>query len=488
MTLERWLAFDIGTTGTKAALIDGDGHTLRSAYRDYPTHTAESGVVEQEAALWWRAVIEAVRELDPGAVDSIVITGQMQDVILIDANGDPVRPVILYSDSRARQQSDEVNTALGSDHLRALTGNSQDAGSLLAKLRWMQQYEAANLRRTAHLLFSAAGFIGHQMTGNAVNDTTTASTTGLMDIQQRRVVGDDMLTTLDLGVVAGKVAPIHAGGTRIGGLSESAAALIGLKAGIPVYHAPGDAGAATLGAGSGVEGRVYAYLGTSGWVAFSSAERLSPDSGVFTLAHPDPGKFIYIAPLLTAGGNLDWARGVLGAESHATMIEAALDRAPTSLLYLPYLNGERSPFSDPAARGAFIGLNPRHTRDDLSRAVLEGVVYAYRHCLDALIKEPVAALTLTGGGTRSPRWCQLFADMTQTTVHIADDASNVGLRGALLAAKVANGQLDSYAPAGFFPISASMQPNTAQQAHYDGQYALFRQTYPALKGIFAGMA
>jgi xylulokinase len=260
-----------------------------------------------------------------------------------------------------------------------------------------------------------------------------------------------------------------------------------LQAGIPVYHAPGDAGAATLGAGCGIEGRVYAYLGTSGWVAFSSPERVSPESGVFTLAHPDPSKFIYIAPLLTAGGNLDWVRSMLAAESHAEMIEAALEREPSSLLYLPYLNGERSPFSDPTARGAFIGLNPRHTRDDLSRAVLEGIIYAYRHNLDTLIKEPVAALTLTGGGTRSARWCQLFADITQTPVQIADDASNVGLRGALVAAQVASGQRDTYAPENFFPLSAVMQPDEAKQAHYDKQYALFRQAYPALKPIFAEM-
>jgi xylulokinase len=155
---------------------------------------------------------------------------------------------------------------------------------------------------------------------------------------------------------------------------------------------------------------------------------------------------------------------------------------------LPYLNGERSPFSDPFARGAFIGLEPRHTQADLARAVLEGVALAYRHALDSLITAPVAHLVLTGGGTRSPGWCQMIADICGVEVSIAPDAANVGLRGAVLAAQVARGERADYALAASAAQSPSLCPDPSLRAHYDRQYAHFRAAYPALKPLFADMA
>ncbi len=482
-----WLAYDIGTTGTKAALIDSSGRTFGSAYRAYDTRSAEGGIVEQQPEDWRRAVVETTRELDVSRVDAIALTGQMQDVILIDGHGNPVHPAILYSDARAHREAEQVNQAIGADRLRQLTGNSQEAGSLLAKLRWLTQYEPKTLEHSQHLLLGAADYTAFQMTGVAVTDTTTASTTGLLDINTRTMLGVDVFAQLSLSHVVRLLPAVGPGGSCVGGLKPDTAKTLGLKPDIPVYHGPGDAGATTLGVGSGEPGAIYAYIGTSGWVAFTSAKHVAQDSGVFTLAHPAPDKFIYVAPLLTAGGNLDWIRDLFGAESYGHLIEQALAQPPTRLLYLPYLNGERSPFSDPFARGAFIGLNARHSRADLCRAVLEGVVFAYRHALDALIGEPVVGLTLTGGGTRSTGWRQLFADITGIPATVADDAANVGVRGAVLAAEVGSRKYPDFRPPGFFPAAAQLQPGTNYRSHYDHQYGLFRQAYPALKQVFSQM-
>ncbi len=485
--MATWLAFDIGTTGTKAALIGADGRAIRSAYRSYDTDTAESGVVEQHAEDWWQAVIETTRELNASEAEAIAITGQMQDLILLNGQGEPTRPVILYSDTRAHQEAVEVNAQIGADRLQQLTGNSQEAGSLLAKLLWLSRHEPDTLTQSALLLTGAADTIALNLTGLPVTDTTTDSTTGLLDINTRAMLPPDIFAALGLADVPRLLPPVKPGGALVGALSADMAQRLGLKPGIPVYHGPGDAGATTLGAGSGELGNVYAYIGTSGWVAFTSTKRAAQDTGVFTLAHPHLDRYITVAPLLTAGGNLDWARDVFDMADYDDLINQALNQPPTSLLYLPYLNGERSPFSDPFARGAFIGLSARHTRADLCRAVLEGVIYAYRHALDALIDEPVARLTLTGGGTRSQAWCQLFADMTHTPVTIAEDAAHVGVRGAVLAAQVAAGQYTDYDPAGFFPAAASLTPDNSQHEHYDRQYELFKAAYPALKDIFARM-
>jgi xylulokinase len=260
-----------------------------------------------------------------------------------------------------------------------------------------------------------------------------------------------------------------------------------LKAGIPVHLGPGDAGANTIGAGSGELGQVSAYLGTSGWISFTAAVSGAPENGAITLAHPNDALFFQTAPLLTAGGNLEWVRDLFQSADYEAIIDRAMSRSPAELLYLPYLNGERSPFRDPLARGAFIGLTPRTNADDLYRAVLEGVVFAYRHALSALAGANVQSLILNGGGTRSRAWCQLFADITGVTVNVAADAENGGLRGAMVAARVADGELDGYAPANYFPIAQTLQPQADLKSVYDRQYKLFLDTYLTLRPVFARM-
>lgn len=485
-----WLALDIGTTGTKAALVDEAGRIILSAYRAYSTYTADGGVVEQDANDWWRAVVETCRELTAAndqPIQGIALTGQMQDLILVDADRKPIRRVILYSDSRARTEADGIVRRLGVERLRALTANDQDAGGLLAKMLWLKVHQPDALTSAKHLLLGAADYVALQMTGVAATDTTTASTTGLMDVNARRALDHETLDEVGIGDTFSLFPPMSPGGTKLGTLEEKVATVLGLKADIPVYLGPGDAGATTIGSGSGEAGRVYAYLGTSGWIAFTSPGRASPDQGAFTLAHPRASYYVQVAPLLTAGGNLEWVRNLFGSENYDQLIEQALGRAPSGLLYLPYLNGERSPFRDPLARGAFIGMNTRTAKADLYRAVLEGIIYGYRHALNALLVIPASSLTLTGGGTRSQAWCQLFADIINIPVNIAGDAENVGVRGAVLAARVAAGEISSYSPENHFPITATLQPRADNRQYFDQQYNLFRELYPAIRPIFAKM-
>jgi xylulokinase len=486
-----WLAFDIGTTGTKAALVRSDGQIIHSAWQGYGTHSGADGVVEQNASGWLTAVIQTCRELSAhrafAQVDGIALTGQMQDVILVDSAGEPVRPVILYSDTRARVEAEDITRRVGLKTLLRWTGNEQDAGSLLAKLAWLARHEPESLEAAQGLLFGAADFIGLWMTGSAASDTTTASTTGLMDIRSRAALKSEALKEIGIGACARLLPPLLIGGAQLGALTLDTANTLGLRAGIPVHLGPGDAGANTIGAGSGEPGQVSGYLGTSGWIGFTAAVSASPDSGALTLVHPNPAYFIQIAPLLTAGGNLEWARDLFPSDDYDGIIDRAMSRPPAEVLYLPYLNGERSPFRDPLARGAFIGLTPRIGADDLYRAVLEGVVFAYRHALSALAGANVQSLILNGGGTRSLAWCQLFADITGVTVSVAADAENGGLRGAVVAAQVASGELHDYAPADFFPIAQTLRPDTSLRAIYDRQYRLFLDAYPALRPVFARM-
>ena len=420
------------------------------------------------------------------SVEAVVVTGQMQDVILVDHDANPLRSVILYSDMRAQAEAEEVVSQLGKPQLRQWTGNDQGSDGLLAKLLWLARHEPDNLARSAHLMLGAADYVVLKMTGLALCDSTTASTTGLLDINTRTILDKSVFESLGLGPLIQKVPPIVSGGTPAGTLK--AAAALGLQAGTPVYHGPGDAGAATLGAGCGEPGSVYAYLGTSGWVAFSAKDGGDPDQGVITLAHPRPGYFIQVAPLLTAGGNLDWVRDLFGTEDYDDIVDAALQVAASRVVYLPYLNGERSPFHDPDARGAFVGFSRNTTRNHFYRAVLEGIVYAYRHAMEALLDQTPSHLVMTGGGTRSKAFCQLFADITQTPVSIASGAEYIGLRGALLAVQVIIGERDRYVLLDDDRAMPPLLPDLTARDRYNRQYKQFRMLYPALKSIFTDMA
>ena len=328
-----WLVFDVGSGSTKVALI-AEGEILRSASAAYPTDFGDGGEAEQNASDWWAAVKRVCHELDaPTLLAGIVLTGQMQDVILLDENAAPVRPVVLYSDTRATAQIERIHQLVSPDELRAITGIEQSAGSLLAKLRWLDENERQSLKHASHLLFGGADFIAARMTGSFVSDSTTASTTGLWHLAEDTLLDAKLLTRLELAQLEILLPTVVSGGSCVGSLNEAAAQSLNLQAGTPVYLAPGDAGTATIGAGCGEPGAAYAYVGTSGWVAFTAREIGAASAGVITLAHPRPNHFIQVVPMMTSAGNLDWLQGIFDSISYDEIIRQALDREPSNLVF-----------------------------------------------------------------------------------------------------------------------------------------------------------
>lgn len=513
------LVVDVGTSVVKAALLDADGAVHDQASAPLTTHTAAGGVVEQDAGDWWRAAGEAVRGLAAGAgaervdaaragVRRVILTGQMQNLTLVDGDGRALRPTLLYGDVRARAEAHEVEEAVGGDRLVALTANTQDAAGLLAKAAWLRRHEPVMLDRARRLFLGAADVLAFRLTGVAACDTTTASTTGLMAFDARRPLPGEVFEALGLGDLPRLLPRFVPGGAEVGRLLPEPAEAWGLPAGLPVHLGPGDAGATTVGAGSGEPGVASGYIGSSGWVAFSAANRGDPERGVFTLAHPAPGRTIQIAPLLTAGGNLAWAVEALGAGAnpganpgvdpgvaateaastadYGRAIDRALARPPARLLYLPYLQGERSPFRDPLARAAFIGIDAATTRDDLVRAVLEGVAFAYRHALQALMPgdEPGSVLVLSGGGTRSEGWCRLVATVVGRSVRVQDEPESVGLRGALRSVQAYEGQAADFA----VPVHGRVfTPDPSLRVRYDQLFETFRSAHEDLANIYRGL-
>ena len=480
-----WLVFDIGTGSAKAALIH-DSRVLAAASAAYPTVHGAGGLVEQDAEQWWEAVRSCCRDLSPRHLAGIALTGQMQDVVLLDENGQVIRPVILYSDTRARAEIEQIHALIGEDELTALTGAQQNAGSLLAKLRWLWRHERQSILRAAHLLLGGADVIAARLCGSRASDSTTAATTGLWQLAAGKLLDAPILRRLELGWALPLLPRIVAGGTQVGALGAVPARELGLPAGTPVHLGPGDAGAATIGAGCGELGPAYAYVGSSGWVGFSAREIGDAAAGVMSLAHPRRGHYIQVVPMMTSAGNLSWLRDVFYSEDYDELIAQALSCQPGNLVFLPYLQGERAPFNDPLARGAFVGIAADTGRPQLVRAVLEGIIFAYRHTLSALSPQLPAHLTLIGGGARNDSLNQLFADILGLPAHLPPDAEHAGLQGALRAAQVAQGTASSYAisPA---PQTRILQPQTQHKAHYAQQYRHYLAAYQALKPLFAQM-
>ena len=481
-----WLVFDIGTGSTKAALIQA-GRILAASSAAYPTTHGAGGFVEQAAEQWWAAVRSCCRDLSPRHLAGIALTGQMQDVVLLDASGRVIRPVILYSDTRARSEIDQLHALISPAELSSLTGTQQTAGSILAKLRWLWRHERQNSERAAQLLLGGADAIAARLCGSRASDSTTAATTGLWQLAAGKLLDAPTLHRLELGWALPLLPRVVAGGAQVGVLRAAAAQELGLPAGTPVHLGPGDAGAATIGAGCGELGAAYAYIGSSGWVGFSAREIGSAAAGVMSLAHPRRGHFIQVVPMMTSAGNLSWLRTLLASEDYAQIIAEATACPPGKLVFLPYLQGERAPFNDPLARGAFVGLAADTGRPQLVRAVLEGMIFAYRHTLSALSPQLPAHLTLIGGGARNNNLNQLFADILGLPVHLPPAAEHAGLQGALRAAQVAQGTADDYAIAPA-PETRIFQPQTQHARHYARQYQHFLAAYQALKPLFAQMA
>ncbi len=500
------LALDLGTTGVKAAALGRSGALLASAYRAYPT-ASQGPRVEQDPRDWENASLEALREVSSstgGRPEALALTGQMQDLILVcEGGGDLVGgaslgPAILYSDTRARAEAEEIALAYGRDRLLLEARNPHDASGLAPKLLWMSRNASLLYSSAGHLLLGAHDHLAYRLCGRAATDPTTASTTGLLDYDS----GTWNLGLLKaLGLRTDFLPEIVGSDEIVGRLQARAAALTGLPIGLPVIHGCGDAGSTTLGSGAGEEGRLSINLGTSGWLALTrDSGALDSSKGIYNLRHPDGRRLIVIGAPATAAGNLDWFRDLacpaMDRAAAFELLNAEASRArPASLLYLPYLAGERSPFTDGDARAAFIGLGRESGRGELARAVMEGVAFSLRSVRDALwdgAREGEArGGTVVGGGARSALWCRILASALGCELKVPTSPGDAGVRGAAFLAGRALGWHSGWElPQSYLPVDASYPPDQEWARAYEGLYGPYRGLQaslgPAWKALAAG--
>jgi xylulokinase len=429
--------------------------------------------------------------VDPADIEGVGLTGQMHGLVLLDRYGEVLRPAILWNDQRTAAECDHIRQRLGKERFIQITGNDALTGFTAPKILWVRNNEPDVYAQVKQVLLPK-DYVRCRLTGEYAVDKAGGAGTVLFDLKRRDWSGE-VLDALEIDPTW--LPPTFEGTAVTGRITPQAAELTGLKAGTPVVGGGGDQSAAAVGTGTVAEGIVSVSLGTSG-VVFASVDQpmIEREGRLHAFCHAVPGTWHLMGVMLSAAGSLRWYRDALAPGTGFDELvgpAAAIEPGSDGLFFLPYLTGERTPYPDPLARGAFIGLTVRHTQPHLTRAVLEGVAFGLRDSFELMKVVGLAHITqvrITGGGAKSALWRQILADVFQVELVTVNTAEGAAYGAALLAATGAGIFPDvAAACAATIRITGRTAPATAS-AVYQEVYPQYRELYPALRPRFQAIA
>jgi xylulokinase len=488
------LAHDIGTSGTKSSLVRQDGVIVASQTSAHRTHFPRPGWAEQQPADWWEgmcrntgALIARHSQLRRN-IAGIGVSGHMLGCLPADSEGKALRPCMIHSDCRATGPCEIVHNRIGRDAIYELTGNILDPRSSLCKVLWVKANEPEVYERTARFLQSKDYVVGRMTGSYDSTDYSDASHAQWLDIRSRSYATD---VFVELGIESAKFPALHRSTDVVGKLTQEAAQALGLPAGIPVVAGGGDGSCASAGAGAVNIGDTYCCLGTTAWIAATTAEPfIDGQRRVFNVLALDGENNGVFGTVQAAGRSVNWIMDLLGETDFARFdgLLAGVQPGSEGLIFLPYLEGERSPIFDPNARGVFFGLSPVHRREHLLRAAVEGVSFALRSVLEVMRESfAVPALRLIGGGGQSNLWQQLLANICGVAIQtLSTQSADATSLGAAFAAGVGIGLFDGLPQAAqTIKVTGERLADAALAARYDTYFRVYQTLYPQLKPVFA---
>ena len=507
-----YLGIDVGTGGTRALVIDGQGNVVASASAEHQHFASpKPGWAEQDPRDWWQACGAAVRKaLQSSGVRAediacVGFSGQMHGAVLLDASDEVVRPALIWCDQRSEAQSLELEKLFGRDVLIRLTCNPPLTNFTLTKFLWVRENEPQAWARVAHVMLPK-DYVRFRLTGERAIDMADASGTLLLDVANRRWSKEVLAKT---GIDQKLLPALFESPEVCGKVSPAGAEATGLRVGTPVVAGAGDQAAGAVGMGIARVGAVSATIGTSG-VVFASTDRpaMDPAGRLHTFCHAIPGRWHVMGVTQAAGLSLRWYRDNFGAASPGVQKPAvqgavhgkdgrdpydvfaeeaaAAPAGSGGALWAPYLMGERTPHLDPNARAALVGLTASHTRAHVIRAILEGVAFSLKDTFTIFeeMKIPVTSIRLGGGGARSPLWRQIQADVYGREVEIVAAEEGAAYGAAILAGTGA-GAWSSVEQAcdAVVRVAKRIAPDQKDSTTMQNAYGSYRKIYPALRKI-----
>ncbi|WP_173932800.1 xylulokinase [Chelativorans sp. Marseille-P2723] len=481
-----YLGLDLGTSGVKALLITQSQELVASATAPLGVSRPHSGWSEQDPAQWIQATEAAILSLKAShgqalaAVRGIGLSGQMHGATLLDEADRPLRPCILWNDTRSHAEA----TRLDADpRFRKITGNIVFPGFTAPKLLWVKENEPEIYAATAKVLLPK-DFLRLWLTGERISEMSDAAGTSWLDVAGRRWSAELLEAS---GLAESHMPSLVEGTERAGQLRPELAARWGMAASIVVAGGAGDNAASACGVGAVKPGAAFVSLGTSGVLFASNAAYLpNPESAVHTFCHALPGTWHQMGVILSATDSLNWLARITGAEPEELTGELGQTlREPSGVSFLPYLSGERTPHNDAVVRGSFTGLEHGTGRAALTQAVVEGVAFAFRDCLEALKQAgtEIVRVTAIGGGSRSYYWLAAIATILGVPVEVPAEGDFGAAFGAarlgLIAAEGADPLSVCLPPA----TAASIEPTIALAEGYEEAYRRYRRLYPAIRGV-----
>ncbi|KHO61406.1 xylulose kinase [Thermoanaerobacter sp. YS13] len=491
-----FLGIDLGTSAVKIILIEEKGNVIGSTSKEYPVYYPQPGWSEQNPEDWWNATKDGIRELiiktgvKNDDIKGIGLSGQMHGLVLLDENNNVLMPAILWNDQRTQEECDYITQILGKERLTKYTGNKALTGFTAPKILWVRKHRHDIYKKIHHILLPK-DYIRFKLTGEYATDVSDASGTLLFDVENRKW-SKEMLDILDIPY---NWMPKCYESTEVTGyVTKDAADITGLKEGTIVVGGGGDQASGAVGTGTVKSGIVSVALGTSG-VVFASQDKYVVDgeNRLHSFCHAN-GKWHVMGVMLSAAACLKWwIDNIINFNGSSITYEKLLEEAekvtPGSggLIFLPYLMGERTPHSDPYARGSFIGLNMTHKREHMTRAILEGVAFGLRDSLE-IIKElniPVNEVRVSGGGAKSVLWRQILADIFGVRVDMVNATEGPAFGAAIMAA-VGYGIFKDVEEAcsTLIKVTDSVYPIGENVSKYDEIYAIYKDLYYLLKNTF----
>lgn len=501
------LGIDIGTSGIRTVLFDLSGQPVESSTCTYPLYQEKNGWAEQEPVDWWEAAKSTINavitrsRIKASDIKGIGLSGQMHGLVMLDKSGNVLRRSIIWCDQRSGRECAEIASRVGSDRLIAITANPALTGFTASKILWVRKNEPSIFRKCAHILLPK-DYVRYRLTGEFATDVSDASGMQLLDVP-RRHWSPEVLSALEID--PSLMARVYESPEITGVVRSKAAEETGLAAGTPVVGGAGDNAAAAVGTGVVFDDSAFTTIGSSGVVyAHTSKIVIEPQGRVHTFCCAVPGAWHVMGVTQAAGLSLQWFRDNFCQSELQTSVGMGVDtyylldreaeRIPVGcdrLIYLPYLMGERTPHLDPLCRGIFFGLSAVHSRQHLIRAVMEGVTYSLRECVDILMETglQIKEMRACGGGGSSLLWRQMLADVFGCEIRASISRENAALGAAILAG-VGAGLYASLEGAckDIIKLGRPLRPVRKNKRQYDKYYAVYKQLYPALKDSFRDLS